>query len=93
MGDCGLSIFCRVLMEEFAMQTHKDVSFQTALLDRDAWMSAGKLIQVYGPQALAKASQEVEYCCNHGDAASEVAWKSVMSAILLLTSTQGQLPN
>lgn len=75
------------------MQTHKDVAPPTTLLDRDTWMSAGKLIQVYGPQALAKAAQEMEYYCNHGDAAAEVAWKRVTSAVVLLTSTEGQLPN
>ncbi|QDO98162.1 hypothetical protein FNB15_13170 [Ferrovibrio terrae] len=75
------------------MQTYKDVALQTALLDRNTWMSAGKLIQVYGPQALARAAQEVEYCCNHGDAAAEVAWKRVTSAVVLLTSIEGQLPN
>ncbi|WP_290812704.1 hypothetical protein [Ferrovibrio sp.] len=56
-------------------------------------MSAGKLIQVYGPQALTRAAREVEYCSNHGDAAAETAWKRVTSAIVLLTSTEGQLPN
>lgn len=75
------------------MQTHNDVALQMALLDRNTWMSAGKLIQVYGPQALTRAVKEVEYCCNHGDAAAEVAWKRVTSAIVLLTSTEGQLPN
>jgi hypothetical protein len=80
-------------MEELAMRIRRDVALQTALLDRDTWMSAGKLIQVYGQQALAKAAQEAEYCCNHGDAAAEVAWKRVTSAVLLLTSTEGQLPN
>lgn len=75
------------------MQTHKDIAIQTAMLDRETWMSAGKLIQVYGPQALTKAVQEVEYCSNHGDAAAEVAWQRVTSAIVQLTSTEGQLPN
>lgn len=75
------------------MQIHRDVAFQTALLDRNTWMSAGKLIQVYGTQALAKAAQEVEYCYNHGDVAAEATWKRVTSAVLLLTSTEGQLPN
>jgi len=75
------------------MQNQKDVAIQTALLDRDTWMSAGKLIQVYGPQALTRAAREVEYCSNHGDAIAEIAWKRVTSAIVLLTSTDGQLPN
>jgi len=75
------------------MQTHKVAATQTAMLDRETWMSAGKLIQVYGPQALTRAAKEVEYCGNHGDAVAETAWQRVTSAIMLLTSTEGQLPN
>ena len=75
------------------MQNQNDAAIRTPVLDRDTWMSAGKLIQVYGPNALTRAAQEVEYCSNHGDAAAEIAWKRVTSAIVLLTSTEGQLPN
>lgn len=75
------------------MQNQNHAAIHTPVLDRDTWMSAGKLIQVYGPQALTRAAQEVEYCSNHGDAAAEIAWKRVTSAIVLLTSTEGQLPN
>jgi len=75
------------------MQNQNDAAIRTPILDRETWMSAGKLIQVYGPQALTRAAREVEYCSNHGDAAAETAWKRVTSAIVLLTSTEGQLPN
>lgn len=74
------------------MQTQQEI-VQNAILDRDTWISAGRLIKAYGVQALTKAAQEVEYCSNHGDVASEMAWKRVTSAIVMLTSTEGQLPN
>jgi hypothetical protein len=75
------------------MQTQKFAAIQAATLDRETWISAGRLLQVYGPQALSRAAKEVEYCSSHGDAAAEIAWKRVTSAIVLLTSTEGQLPN
>jgi len=65
----------------------------TAIYDRETWMSAGKLLRIYGPNALAKAAEEVAYCSTHGDTEAEGAWKRVTSAIVLLTSTEGQLPN
>lgn len=74
------------------MQTYQDI-VQRAMLDRETWMSAGKMVKVYREQALVKAVKEAEYFSNHGDVAAEVAWKRVTSAILLLTSTEGQLPN
>lgn len=74
------------------MQTQQEI-VETAVLDRDIWISAGRLIKAYGPQALSKAAQEVAYYSNHGDMASETAWKRVTSAIVMLTSTDGQLPN
>ncbi len=52
-----------------------------------------ELLQAYGPQALTRAAKEVEYCSNHGDAAAESAWKRVTSAIVLLTTADGQFPN
>ncbi len=75
------------------MQTQKFADIPMVILDRETWMSAGRLLQVYGPQALTRAAKEVEYCSNHGDAAAESAWKRVTSAIVLLTTTDGQLPN
>lgn len=74
------------------MQNYQDI-VQGAMLDRDTWMSAGKLVTVYKEQALAKAAKEAEYFSNHGDVAAEIAWRRVTSAIVLLTTTEGQLPN